>query len=213
MSFNRKASKKHCEITEVKNVEKVRFDQFVDCSCNRLLARLAKGRKVKPCGRGCWDYGFVIAKSYNHGSFANFPNLMDDKEFLIEAAKVTPKPTTIDNYFYMYINPYLKKDYKFKLEFLKAVYLNEQVYEWSVIKDVVEFCDLQHENEMLLKDQKFKNEIEAKLVNMCYRNCDAKASSKSELMMVLDKFESTVPQSYEERLDDLRKAIPTEFFV
>lgn len=213
MSFNRKASKKHCEIVEVKDVEKVRFGQFVECSCNRLLTRLAKGRRVKPCGRSCWEYGLIIAKSYNHGSFVNFPNLMDDKEFLIEAAKVTPKPTTIDNYFYMYINPYLKKDKNFKLEFLKAVYLNEQVYEWSVIKDVVEFCDLQYENEILLRDQKFKNEVEAKLINMCYRNCDAKASSKSELMMVLDKFEKTIPQNYEEKLDDLRKAIPTEFFV
>ena len=80
----------------------------------RLIKRLNNGRKIKPCGRECEEHGLLIAKGYNHSSFENFKDLMDNKEFVLKIVGLTPNPVECENYFYKYVNKFLKKDKVFK---------------------------------------------------------------------------------------------------
>ena len=159
--INRKASKKQCEIeVTMANRGKENFERYLESyGDRRLMMRLAHGRKVKPCGKECWEYGFVIAEGLDHGSFKNFKHLMNDKDFLLAIAIITPNPTECANYFYIYVNPYLKKDSTFKLELLKQIYMNENVYQLNDINIIVDFCKFQKENEILLNDIEFKKEF------------------------------------------------------
>ena len=163
--INRKASKKHCEVAVLPTIsqDRINFERYLEnYGDRRLMMRLAHGRKVKPCGKECWEYGFVIAESTDHGSFKNFKHLMNDKDFLLAIATITPNPTVCDNYFYIYVNQYLKKDSSFKLELLKQIYMNENVYLLNDINVIVNFCKFQKENEILLSDIEFKREFMTK---------------------------------------------------
>lgn len=136
----------------------------------RLFLRLVHGRKIKPCGRECREYGYLIANEFSdHSSFENFPNLMNDREFVLQIAKSSRNPATCKIYFYDYVNPYLKQDKDFKLQFLKAVYLNENVYTLEDINTIVEYCEMQNENKILLSDLEFKRTIQKRLEEIEYR--------------------------------------------
>lgn len=200
MSINRRASKKHCEITSVEDYGNERYEDYIEhYGERRLVQRILKGRMVKPCDRECWEYGKMIAETYNHISFKNFTELMDDKDFLIEIAKLTPKPTECANYFWLYVNPYLKKDKQFRLELLKAIYLNESVYELDVINTVVEFCGFEQENSQLVTDIGLRNSLETRLSN------NYSAQVRKGLVEILKTFK------IEEELD-LRQLIEMELF-
>lgn len=135
----------------------------------RLINRLINGRKVMPCGRECWEYGLMIAEGLNHGSFMNFNELMNDEEFILHIAKITPNPTECENYFYQYVNPYLRRRKDFNVKFLKQVYLNDNVYKLKDINLIVEWAGLQKENEMILQDLEFKKLMELRLAQIDYR--------------------------------------------
>ena len=107
----------HRDLKYEKMHERSNFDIYVEhYTDKRLFLRLVHKRKIKPCGRECKEYGRLIANEFSdHSSFENFPDLMNDKEFLLEIAKTSRNPATCRIYFYDYINPYLKKDDSFKL--------------------------------------------------------------------------------------------------
>lgn len=151
----------------------IRFEEFLNgrLGDKRLVNRILDGRKVKPCGRECREFGLLIAQNLNHGSFQNFTELMNDEEFILEIARMTPNPTECDNYFYQYVNPYLRSNQEFRLKFLKAVYLNDSVYKLADIKLIVEWCGLEEENEMLLQDVSFKRELEHRLEELDNQEC------------------------------------------
>lgn len=128
----------------------------------RILARIINGRKIKPCGAECHEKGYLIAQSWHHSSFENFANLMDDEEFILSAAEITPNPVECGNYFYMYVNPFLKAKPEFRLKFLKQVYLNLNVYRLEDINLIVKELNLKTENETILNDLEFKKLIEKK---------------------------------------------------
>jgi len=136
----------------------------------RLVNRILNGRKVKPCGRECRDFGLLIVHTFNHGSFENMHELMDDEEFILEAAKMSKNPRECDNYFYQYISNFLTRKSEFRLNFLKQVYLNENVYKLDDINWVVENCGLQKENKIILNDMQFKKLIEKRLNEVDYQN-------------------------------------------
>ena len=117
----------HKDLKYEKLAERDNFGDYVDkFTDKRLFLRLVWGRSVKPCGRECREYGYLIANEFsNHTSFKNFPTLMDDEEFLLEIAKTSRNPATCSIYFYDYINPYLKKDKEFRLAFLKQIYFQQ----------------------------------------------------------------------------------------
>ena len=72
-------------------------------------------------------------------------------------------------YFYDYINPYLKRNKEFRLKFLKAVYLNENVYTLEDVQTVVEYLEMQKENKILLADLEFRKLFERRLEDLDYR--------------------------------------------
>ena len=114
----------------------------------RLVNRILDGRKVKPCGRECHEHGYLIAQGWHHSSFENFPELMNDEEFILSAAEITPNPVDCGNYFYLYVNHHLRRKSEFRLKFLKQVYLNLNVYKLEDINLIVESLDLQKENKI-----------------------------------------------------------------
>lgn len=131
-------------------------------SDSRLFSRLINGRKIKPCGRECYEQGFLIAQNWHHGSFENFKELMNDEDFILSAAEITPNPVECGNYFYMYVNQHLKAKESFRLKFLKQVYLNLNVYKLEDINLIVKELELTKENEIILNDLEFKKLIEKK---------------------------------------------------
>lgn len=132
----------------------------------RILARIINGRKIKPCGKECREQGYLIAQIWHHSSFENFPELMDDEEFILSAAEITPNPVECGNYFYMYINDYLKAKPDFRLNFLKQVYLNLNVNSLEDINLIVQELNLTKENKIILNDLEFKHIIEKKFNNV-----------------------------------------------
>ena len=136
----------------------------------RLIQRLLDGRVVKPCGRECREYGLMIAKTTRHSSFQNFTELMNDEEFILEIARITPNPVECDNYFYQYINQYLRRKPEFRLKFLKQVYLNENVYKLEDIALIVEWCGFEKENLIILNDKEFKQQIQQRIASIDYRD-------------------------------------------
>lgn len=148
------------------------FQQYVSkFSDKRLFLRLVHGRKIKPCGRECREYGYLIAEEFSdHSSFENFPELMNDKEFILKIAQTSRNPATCKIYFYDYVNHYLKLDKEFRLKFLKAIYLNENVYTLEDITTIVDYCEFHKENETILSDIEFKRLIQKRFNEVDYRD-------------------------------------------
>ena len=164
MAINRKACKKHSEFKYVEDREAIKFSVCVENGGEvRLINRICAGRSVMPCGKECREYGLKIATSTKHASFINFKQLMNDKEFLLEIAKISPNPKKCEDYFFQFINPHLRNNKIFRLEFLKAIYLNDDVYSVESINKAVEICDLQKENETLLNSDSFAEIVKQRL--------------------------------------------------
>lgn len=141
------------------------FERYVALNTDkRLFLRLVHRRKIKPCGRECREYGYLIANEFSdHSSFENFPNLMNDKYFLLEIAKTSRNPATCPIYFYDYVNPHLKRNKQFRLDFLKAVYLNDNVFTLEDVNTIVEYCEMKKENNEILSDIEFRKIFEMRL--------------------------------------------------
>ena len=90
----------------------------------KLVAKLHSGRAANTGAEEREVDARLIAKSNNHQSFVNYPYYMNNREFLLDIVKLTPKPRLCKNYFYQYINKYLKKDKSFNFEFLTEVLEN-----------------------------------------------------------------------------------------
>ena len=161
----------HRDARDKKRVEHDGYQNYVDrYGDTRLMMRMVHGRNVKPCGRECWEYGIKIAEGLNHGSFKNFHQLMDDRDFILTIAKITPNPVDCENYFYYYVNEYIKNDACFRLEFLKAIYLNENIFKLADINLIVTSCGLEAENEILLQDLNFKRQLRKRLDGLCVQD-------------------------------------------
>ena len=101
----------------------------------------------------------MIIKSTNHISMINSKELVDDEEFLLHAAKITPNPRECSNFFYEFVNEYLKKSPKFRLNFLKSLFLNIHILTRRDIRVFVDAYDFNEEYETLTKDEEFKKEV------------------------------------------------------
>ena len=148
----------------LKTKEEIAFEIYVkNFGTDRLIKRLINKRCIKPCGKECWEYGKIIARTTNHQSFKNFKELMDDRDFLIEIARITPNPLNVENYFFNYIHPKIKCDKSFKYEFLKQIYLNEDVYTLKDLMIIVEAYGLTRQNYRILRNPEMKQEIKNRL--------------------------------------------------
>ncbi|MBO5954819.1 MAG: hypothetical protein J6Q13_02475 [Clostridia bacterium] len=158
----------HIEERYQKKMERFSYEDYVErYTDKRVFLRLVRKHAVKPCGKECWDKGKLIANQFNnHKSFKNFPELMDDEEFVLSIAKTSINPAECEIYFYDYVNPYLRARDDFKLKFLKAVYLNKNVYKLKDINTIVEYCGFQKENKMILADLEFRRILEQRLKHL-----------------------------------------------
>lgn len=172
VKLNQNAMKvNHSELKFRKLIEKNDFQTYVkNYGDKRLVQRILHGRKIKPCGRECREHGYMIAREFNHISFENFSELMNDREFVLEIANISPNPNLCENYFYQYVNSHLKKNKDFRLEFLKAIYLNDNVYKYEDIITIVANYGLQEENKIILGDIEFKKLMKKRLDEVDYRN-------------------------------------------
>ena len=125
----------------------------------RVSKRLEEGRAIKPCGKECHAWGDMIIKSTNHISMINSKELVDDEEFLLHAARITPNPRECSNFFYEFVNEYLKKSPKFRMNFLKSLFLNIHILTRRDILVFVDAYDFNEEYEILTKDEEFKKEL------------------------------------------------------
>ena len=129
----------------------------------RVRKAITAGRAIKCKSKSGKDLGLLIASMSDHTSFVNFPELMDDADFILEAAKISPNPLEVNNYFVQYINEILICNGAFRIELLRAIYANPNVYNYDDISSILTKLDLVEENNVLLKDVAFKAMIEEKL--------------------------------------------------
>ena len=142
---------------EIQTKEQIRYESFIlKGGLERSFKNLILGRAIKPCGKECEEYGYKIVTHFNHESFQNFKDLMNDIKFLLNCAKLSPNPMMCECYFYNFINNNLKRNKAFRLEFLKSIYLNENVYTPESIMWFVENFKFEKENKKILSDLEFK---------------------------------------------------------
>ena len=148
-----------------KKAERFSYEDYVKrYSDKRVFLRLVRKMAVKPCGEEKRLKGELIANQFNnHKSFKNFPNLMNDEEFILNIAKTSINPATCEIYFYDYVNPYLKARDDFRLKFLKAIYMNKNVYTLEDLNTIIEYCGFEKENEIILSDLNSRRKLENRL--------------------------------------------------
>ncbi len=169
---NRQAMKiSHLEERYQRKLERFSYEDYVErYTDKRIFLRLVRKMAIKPCGKESRLKGELIANQFNnHKSFKNFQELMNDEEFILSIAKTSINPAKCEIYFYDYVNPYLKARKDFRLNFLKAIYLNENVYTLEDINTIIEYCEMEKENQIILNDINFKRLIEKRLDEIDYR--------------------------------------------
>ena len=144
--------------------EQVRFSNFIlKGGMKRVEKNIIAGRAIKPCGKECEEYGYKLVEYFNHSSLQNFENLMNNIDFLLKCAKISPNPMQCEEYFYLFVNENLKKNKHFRIEFLKSIYLNDNVYTPESIMWFVDTFGFSRENEIILADLEFKKKFAARL--------------------------------------------------
>lgn len=158
----------HLEERYQRRAERFSYEDYVErYGDKRIFLRLVRREAVKPCGKESRLKGELIANQFNnHKSFKNFPNLMDDEEFLLNIAKTSINPAECEIYFYDYVNQYLKKNKEFRLKFLKAIYLNDNVYKLEDINSIVEYLQMEEENILILSDLEFRRKFEKRIKDL-----------------------------------------------
>lgn len=126
---------------------------------DRKLRNLNQGRKIHPCGKECHAWGKMVIESHNHESMKKAKYLMNDIDFLLEMSGITRSPRECDNFFYAYVDPHLKSNADFRLAFLKALYLNQNLFTKEDIDYFVKKFHFENENKILTISEDFYNEV------------------------------------------------------
>jgi len=130
-----------------------------------IKRRLEAGRSIKPTDKYQVSVAEEIIKSGKHASIENFPNILNYEELLLDFAKISPNPLECSDYFYSFINDYLRDKRSFRVAFLRQIYLNENVYTWLDIEKFIEIYNLKKENAILLFDTDLKDLLKQRLAN------------------------------------------------
>lgn len=102
---------------------------YVDKSSAKLIKKILNNRAAKAGKEERAQDVIIILHSNNHQSLINFPNFMNNREFLLNAVKITPNPRLCKNYFYQFINNNLKRNKIFNYQFLSNLIFNFGVTE------------------------------------------------------------------------------------
>ena len=81
-----------------------------------IQRRIHAGRLIKPTDKSQEIVVEEVIRSGKHGSIKNFPNILNYEELLIKFAKMSPNPLECSDYFYQYINDYIKDKKSFREE-------------------------------------------------------------------------------------------------
>lgn len=119
----------------------------------RILKNVKNGRAVKTVSVD-EEMAFKIISTTRHNSMINYPHLMNDAKFLLEAATISPRPTMCEDYFFININPNLKNSKTFRLEFFRAVLKNPNVQSKESINRFVKKFNFVEEYNIVF-EQKF----------------------------------------------------------
>ncbi len=125
----------------------------------RFTTKLIEGRGVKPCGRECPAWGNAIIMSGNHKSMFYSKLLTNDRYYLVQAARITPVPAECQNFFYHYVNQYLKDNAEFRLEFLKSLFLNDNILTRKELEWFIDNFGFQTEYEIIKNDIAFQEVV------------------------------------------------------
>lgn len=153
-----------------KKIEKA----LVDATIERIRTNLQKGSIINPCGYNEKEVGYIIAEQPNHESFVNFPNLMNDEEFVLELAQTSLNPLDCENYFYDYVNENLKRNARFKYNYVIALFINDEIYKLDDLLKIVEALDLLKYFHKALEDKNAKQIIVDRLAQAQANPCAAK---------------------------------------
>ncbi len=108
----------------------------------KLIEKLNSGRVASIGNEERESDARLIAETNNHQSFINYPYFMNNRQFLLEIVKTTPRPRFCKNYFYQYINKYLKKDKCFNYEFLTEVLENFGIQDATYVANRFGLADI-----------------------------------------------------------------------
>lgn len=152
----------HVEERYRKKSQRFCYDDYVErYTDKRIFLRLVRKMAVKPCGKESYLKGELIANQFNnHKSFKNFHELMNDEDFILRIARTSINPAECEIYFYDYVNPHLKAKAEFRLKFLKAIYLNENVYLLDDLNTIISYFQMERENDIILSNLEFRRLFE-----------------------------------------------------
>ena len=97
---------------------------YVDGASAKLIKKMLRNRVAKNGGEEREQDVLLILARRDHSTLINYPNYMNDSEFLLNAVKLTPNPRFCKNYFYQFINKNLKNNIGFNYQFLNNVISN-----------------------------------------------------------------------------------------
>ena len=162
----KKANKLNFDTLTRKKIVKSRNDKPLTPKGKSIIKRrLEAGRSIKPTDKYQVSVAEEIIKSGKHASIENFPNILNYEELLLDFAKISPNPLECSDYFYKFINDHIKKKKSFKIEFLRQIYLNENVYTLVDIEKIIKLYDLEKENDVLLFDTALRDLLKIRLDN------------------------------------------------
>ena len=125
---------------------------LLESSIERFKTKIMKGSAINPCAYDQKTLGDFIIDSNNHISFINFPMLMNDEEYVLKLARKSLNPLDCEDYFYQFVNDYLKRKSSFRNEFLRALFLNDNIYKMEDLVAIADMLNLNFEMEKLKKD-------------------------------------------------------------
>lgn len=163
LTINNLVTKKTDKIKEEKTkFKKIDWEEHFkdDAEADKIRKKLKKGVSINPCGKDCVSLADLVIRHKDHKSIENFKQHINDKEYLLHAAKITYNPKDCENFFYEYINKFLKNDQSFKLEFLRSLILNENVLSRDEIVWFVEKYKFKNEFFKLVNSSEFKDEVQ-----------------------------------------------------
>lgn len=139
---------------------------LLEAEIARFKTKIMKGTAINPCAYDQKTLGDYIIDSNNHISFINFPILMNDEEYVLNLAKKSLNPLDCEDYFYQFVNAYLKRKPSFRYKFMRALFLNENIYKLEDLVVIAEMLNLNPEMEKIKEDLVLKLRVIDRLTKL-----------------------------------------------
>ena len=132
----------------------------------RIMPRIYNGTAIKPCNYDEKKLGRKIISQQYHISFKNFPNLMNDEAFVLELARTSLNPLDCFDYFYEFVDSYLKRKSSFRYAFVCALFLNDDIYKVNDLVKIVDCLGLEKEYQKAKTDSSLKQQVKDRIAKL-----------------------------------------------